>query len=1039
MTTSRGILLVFLLLLFKAGLSQTYSFKTFSASDGLSQDFVYSMAQSSRGSLWIGTGEGVFRYDGKKFKPFGKIDGLAENFITSSACDHRENIWFGHYNGGISVFDGNTFSIVDTRNFIDSPINCLLADSSFILAGTQNNGIIRINKDFTIDTSLLSKEIGSINAIVKLDEKTFLAATSVNVYSFFFPEGNSPVIKPLLNENTAALSISKISDGTILIGTRDNGILQLKTSGKTVKVYFPDLPDSQINIIFPDPAGTIWISSFGNGIFRYAPNKTKGYELTGVFSSKSGLPSDYIKSFLIDREGIVWFGTYGEGLSRLLSPMFTLITKNDGAPGETVKSIFKDDKRIYFLSDSAISYSENNTPERMSFKIDASVTCGIHFENNQYLIGTRNKGVYLFNSEAKTIKHWHKSANHLSNHINSLHKDKSGNIWVATEDGAFFYDREKSLFSRFGMEQGLAHNNISSIYTDKNETVWFGTHGGGLSGLKDGKVFYLPSPGKTGLDIFCFAEDDKGLWIGTYGQGIYRLIDGKFTHHIDKTNGISSNYCYSILIDRKGRIWIAHKNNLSIFNPKTEKFLIENENLVIADPGFQHLAAEQDNEGNLYFGTNSGILRYNFSAPPPLILPPIINIAGLLLEFKEVDWKNYSDSIFTLARIPYALELPYNKNHLTFKLSAVSLSSGPDQIKYQYKLEGYESSWSLITNEAFITYPNLPPGTYSFKVRAKAGDSKWGEINKPFQFTILAPFWQTWWFLSISSISFIGLVLYIIKARTEKLQSQREKLMRDKQRLEEEVMERIKAQKQQKIVEEKLIQTNQELNNFIYRSSHDLRGPISTVKGLTQLGIMEMKDPQAQKFFNLILDRTHVLDSVLKNLIDIVEVIEGETNFSIIDFKELEELLLKDLNQEKALKQVKVTIENKLQSNTFYNDKKLVFTILRNILDNSVKYKNSNSDAPFAKTVITDYKSGILFTFTDNGIGISKDVQPKIFDMFYRGSDESKGSGLGLYMVRKIVEKLHGKITLESKVQKGTTVQVYLPNLEEYAKKTNLD
>ncbi|HEX8546027.1 MAG TPA: ATP-binding protein, partial [Cytophagaceae bacterium] len=543
-----------------------------------------------------------------------------------------------------------------------------------------------------------------------------------------------------------------------------------------------------------------------------------------------------------------------------------------------------------------------------------------------------------------------------------------------------------------------------------------------------GKVVNYFSPNEsTGLDINCFTEDKEGnIWVGTYGQGIFIFDGKKFTRKYTQNDGIASNYCYLMTKDLNNNIWIGHKTGISKFEHLKKSFSVYQKNSGFLADEVNSNAVSVDNGGNIWFGTSSGLLKYNIKTDKPNLIGPIMNITDLRLFYQHTDWSKYSDSLVGLARLPENLSLPYNKNHLTFNVIGISLSS-PEKIKYQYKLEGFEKEWSLLTNTDFVTYSNLPPGDYTFKAKAQNSYGTWCEIPAIYKFKIIAPFWKTPWFVSLAGLCGIILISSIISFRTQSLKRQQTKLQEEKNRLEVEIKQRKRAQKKQKISEEKLKKTNQELNTFIYRASHDLRGPLSTVKGLTQLGIMEVKEEKSLKYFNLISDRISRLDSILKDLIYIVEVTDVTIHPQKIEFYSIINESIEVLKEAYPMKNLNFILEIKT-SEDFYNDYNIISTTIKNLIDNSIKYTNPEKEISDIEVKVHSYQKGVKICVIDNGIGIQNDIQAKIFDMFFRGTDQSKGSGLGLYLIKKIVDKLEGEIKVESVYLKGTKMEIYFPS-----------
>lgn len=1051
------LLLTFGLLDFHQSISQTFNVKTYSVNDGLPQSYIYTINQSPRGRLWIGTGEGLACFDGKKFIVYTVANGLAENFITTSLVDSKGGIWFGHYQGSVTYYDGNKFTKVPLGENIHSPVNVIHEDDKgTIFVGTQNNGIIRINSINSVE-HFLENVSTPINSINSNEKGQIILGTGNGILIGRSTEKQFTIEKQILQFNSILKIVPKSNKKGLWISTSNSGIYEYLFNEKEDKIQKVEtetiLDDKNINILYEDEDNNLWIGVFGEGISKYKLNDGK-YLKVEQYNAQTGLSNNYVKSFYRDREGNFWMGTFGGGLDLLLDPVFTLYTETDKLLTNNITALYHDSKNNLWIGTKKGLNQIPNSIFAKNYDIDfydirngfnyGTITTIYEDNEGNILVGTLEFGILKFDKKKKKFIDWfYNKENRLTNKINFITGDKDGNIWIATEGGAFLYDSKSKEFLQYTMEDGLLHNNIFSIYVDSKNSIWFATHGTGLSSFQDGRIINYFSPNEsTGLDINCFTEDSSGnLWIGTYGQGVFIFNGSKFVKKFTLENGLISNYCYSLIQDINNNIWIGHKTGISKYDYKKKSFSSYAKSSGFLVEGVNSNAICRDNQSNIWFGTTNGLLRYNINTDKPNTLGPLVNITSLSLFFQKTDWSKYSDSLVGLAQLPKNLLLPYNKNHLTFDVTGISLSA-PDKIKYKYMLEGFEKEWSLPTNTNFITYSNLPPGDYIFRAKAQNNNGIWSEIPAMYHFTIQNPFWKTWWFFMLSSISGIILVSSIIKIRTSSLKRQQEVLQREKVKLEAEIKERKRAERKQKISEEKLKKTNQELNTFIYRASHDLRGPLSTVKGLTQLGLMEIKEEKSLNYFNLISDRINRLDSILKDLIYIVEVTEVPLQLEIINFNEILDSIQKEICQAGILNEIVYTHEMDV-STSFINDYKLIYTIFKNVIDNSAKYFNPENKITEIKIKIVDYRQGVKVTVIDNGVGIPKDLQPKIFDMFFRGTDQSKGSGLGLYLVKKIIDKLEGVIRVESFFFKGTKMEIYIPSVNnnpaEFKSETKAD
>jgi signal transduction histidine kinase/ligand-binding sensor domain-containing protein len=1019
--------------LFANGYSQTFNIKNYNVNDDLPQAYIYTIIQSPKGRLWIGTGEGLSTFDGKKFTNYTINDGLAENFVTTSYLDNKGNLWFGHYQGGITFFDGNSFRKIELKGLLTGPVNAITQDSyNNIWIGSQKDGIIRIDSSKQIKLHKELLPLGSVNSIVFVHPDQLIAATASGLYEFKYTNDKLVPVKRILNDTPVLHVIKKKKGIDYWVTTEGEGIYRYDTNLDTAFSVPMDhsITGKNINLLYEDNDSNLWLSFFGEGLFRYASINDTLVKLD-VYNTGTGLSNNYVKSFFADRENNVWIGTFGGGLDQLIDPVFTLYTNNDGLPSSNITALCKDGNHSLWIgSPKGIvklrfsEYKQNNLDSKEIFSkgIPEGPINTMCLEGPDFLLlGTEDNGIWRFNKKTHACSRWFYSpVNILQNKIHHIVTDHHHATWIATEDGVFKIDSGSGKTAHYNMESGLLHNKVYSIFVDAKNSIWFATHGSGLSSYQNGAIKNYTSPHESsGIDINCFEQDSAGnLWIGTYGQGIYIFNGSNFIRKFTIKAGLGSNYCYTIIRDKNNALWIGHKNGISKYDPRKKIFTFHQKKEGFLTEDINANSGSTDDDDNIWFGSTSGLLKYNLRADKPVTLGPLIHLYDVRLFFQKVDWSKYTDSLFSLQQLPLHLVLPYNENHLTFSVKGISLSN-PDKVRYKYKLEGFEKDWSLETNESFFTYSNLPPGSYTFMAIAKNAQGIWSEVPVKFRFYIESPFWKTWWFSSLS----VTAVLI-----TKSLEKRQKELQEEKVKLLAEIKERKKAERMQQISEEKLRQTNQELNTFIYRASHDLRGPLSTVKGLTNLGMMEIKDENSLRYFNLISDRIGRLDMILKDLIHIVEITEIELELEQIDLQKSVEIGLADIPEVQSKKNLLIKTEY-INTLEFINDPKLVNIVITNIIDNAVKYTNPDNREHNVFVRIMDFKNGIKITVSDNGIGIPPEIQNKIFDMFFRGTDQSKGSGLGLYLVNKIINKLEGSVKVTSEYMKGTRIEVFIPSI----------
>jgi ligand-binding sensor domain-containing protein/signal transduction histidine kinase len=1026
------LLFIFFFLVGNESCGQIYNFHNYNTEDGISQSYIYNIIQSRDGCLWIGTGEGLTKFNGKDFETFTTNDGLAENFITSAFRDSKNNLWFGHYNGGITYYNGITFSTIDSKEF-NSPVNTILEDKNKnVWISSHRDGIVRISPSFRVTSYKNYFSDYMINCLSLNNDGSLLAGTDQGVLSLNIT-GEKFEIKKLPIENAGEVeTITAMNNRKGLwIGTKENGLIQYRIDGGRGMITYLLKDLKNINIIYEDSLNNLIVGSYGFGVIKYNVNG-EILRQVAVYNKSTGLSSDHVKAFFSDRENNLWFGTYGNGLDLLVDPLFTLYSSSQGIPEQNILSVLYDsDNNIWTGSSKKLtkttfnnSMLQTSSAQPLQGLPECEIKALYQLPDKDILIAAGSFGVYRYSHDRGTISRWFYEEDPLSNKVNSITSDKSGNIWLGTYSGAYKLEKDKTAFEHYTIADGLAHNVVYSIFPDSKGKVWFATHVSGISVFSGGRFESISLNGTESFNINCFSEDKQGiLWIGTYGDGVYAYDGKRFIKHLTKADGLGSDYCYLLTFDEKNNLWIGHKEGISKYNPKEDKFNFYKKHDGFLGESVNLNSFAKDPRGCFWFGTKKGLVQYNPEADRPNIISPITQITAVDLFFKKVNWGSLADSLYGTYRLPFDPELKHRNNHLTFNYAGISLKPG-EKLKYQYKLDGFDHKWSLLTNETFATYSNLPDGNFIFKVRAQNKEGLWG-VPAYFSFQLLKPYWKSWWFLALSGIGTICSIFFIIRLRTIHLHKAQIILKQQRDLLLAEVKERKIAEMKRRVSEKKLRQTNEELNTFIYRSSHDLKGPLASVMGLTYLAQKEIRESVALNYFSMISDCTRKLDDILEGLLKATMIKDWKIESSAIDLREIINKILLNYCGEKDEIKFNVDIIVKRE---FYSDLRLVGSLIQYFIDNSVKYRKTGQDSEI-NIYISDHKKGILINISDNGIGISEKSVEKVFDMFYKASLISKGTGLGLYLAQKSIEKLEGEVSLKSEEGIGTRVEIFLPSL----------
>lgn len=778
--------LIFLMLcvFFNTVTAQQYNFKNFGPKNGLGGSIVNAIFQDSKGFMWFGTqGAGVSRFDGKVFKNFTKKDGLIDNDITCINEDLSGNIWVGTTASGVSKFDGLNFDNYTIKEGLcDNVIRSIYINAKNEIWIATAGGISIYDDHFF--KKITKSEGLSNNAVYAITQDNkgnyWFALDSgiskydgVNIMNF----DKIPVIS-----NKRFFSILTDSKNNLWFGTSDAGVV--KFNGKNFEdIKIPkEVIQDFIGSIAEDKHGNIWFAT------EHGALKFDGQKFT-LFNEKTGLSSNAVLSICSDYENNVWFGTQLGGVNLFSSEAYGNYTTKDGLITSKITSLFQTN-------------------------------------DGTYILGTLSEGVILFSNDVFS----HLTAIPKIN-ISSIASDNQNNLWIGTDDGIFVLKKQNGTYVLIKRITKLNKEKLPSVVTifeDKKGAKWIATFGAGVFRINnDGVREYTKSTGLISMDILTMFKDSKdNIWLGTNDAGVLKLENDSFINYSEK-DGLVNKSVWSIAEDDDHNMYFGTgEGGISCFNGKKFKTISTNDNLcsnnitalvwdptdkslcIGTDKGINTLKLNKDftikslryygeeegfkggevisnailidDKGLIWFGTTNGLPRYNRKYDYPNVTPPKLKLNGIRLSYQSVDWKKYADSVDVRSNLPYNLVLSHKNNHLTFDFQALTT----DNVKYTYILEGQDSDWSPLTPNSEANFTNITPGkTYTFKVKAVNSNNIWSKDEITYKFTINPPWWQTWWFYTLTLLLISGAVFGFINYRTAQL-------AKEKKILEEKVVER---------------------------------------------------------------------------------------------------------------------------------------------------------------------------------------------------------------------------------------------------------
>jgi len=755
--------------------AQTYKFRQYGIEDGICHPFVYTVNQDKLGYIWLGTGEGLCRYDGFSFTGDIITDSMPTAFIKKSFKDSNGDLWFGHNDGSISWYDGGSFRIVTLEDRITSTINDITTDDQGnIIFLTQNRGMIVVDKDKqpkVIDSPFRGMLLSSF----ELTEGGNMLIGGYDGLHLFESQISQDTLFPLLKveeipyTRVTAIQRSTLGD-TYWIGTEDEGIYRLTFSDQSEETYEvrkfeteTQLKYTTILSIYPDQEGILWLSTQGEGVYkmRLSDDSEEIAELVN-YNEENGLGSEYIREVFEDLEGNLWISTYGNGLASLFDEAFTFYNYDESI-GSDVYSVSSGPDALWLGGNASILRVDDG-PDRSQQLYTRSQ--GLPDDRIQSLftdskgslwIGTRSSGLYRMNAGSRSINRYHFSENSLENTINRI-TEAEGILWVATNNGVVSIDLETGARSQMGTVDGLPHNSISDIFVDSKENVWMATRSNGLHSVNTDLQYRIS--GNFILQFVSITEDDYGiLWAATSNNGVFRFLEDSvqtFSTH----NGLKSGACYSIEKDLNGNIWVGHRLGLSQIDvDKGIVITYGTDEGIEGDCRSNSVAVSAD--GDVMFGTSSGLVNFDTESAELNLTPPLLNITSIRIE--DVEYP-----------VGQPIVLPYGKYKLRVEFIGLNFKS-PETVNYQYRLDGYDD-WSDPVTIQYAQYGRVEDGNYTFMVRACNSEGICSDQPVGFSLQVKLPIWKTWWFISLSVLMLIFAVFFIIKYRERKAKQFQEML-----------------------------------------------------------------------------------------------------------------------------------------------------------------------------------------------------------------------------------------------------------------------
>lgn len=989
---------------------------------GLPQVSVTSIAQTRDGYLWVGTFGGLARFDGARFTVYdaGNTPGFAGNRILSLFVDRDDVLWIGSETGLTRMDHGRFFPLTAADGLPSGHVTSIAQDgtgtvwlgTTLGVAAIRGGALIRgdwerINGDGT-RAVVGGGKAGRVWAIVG---------------SRFYEIRDGVVSErglPAVGSGLEATAVFEASDGRVWVGY--GGAWRREADGSWVELLSPDSKRLAVSSITESRDGSLMITSEGSGLTLWSNGRRQD-------ASAFSVGADLVKFAFEDRAGGLWLGTNISGLFAWRRGRVTAWGRERGMPEVSSVPILEDRKGNLWVG-ATCGGLFMRAPARPAVRVrlgrraQECVWAIAESPSGDIWVGSGDFGVYRI-SDGNVRAHYSRAeaaVGLVGDAVNALFFDRGGVLWIGTDRGVSRYSE-----GRFEIVSGPWGAGVHFFTQDRSGAIWVGARG--VIRLKDGKA--TPFTTRDGLSddsVRSIYEDQAGtLWIGTYGGGLNRFKDGRF-FRFSTGNGLVDNTVSMIMEDDHANLWLSGNNGISRIARKDLNDLADGRRSRVdvvsfgtadgmktreANGGGQP-AGMRSKDGRLWFPTVRGVVTID---PDETRLAPLpVVIEQVLAGGQAIDLAQPS------AIGPGVTELAVTYTAISF--------DGAVNTRFLYRLEGYDRDWIDAGSRRQAFYTHLPPGAYRFQVKARNSDGIWNETGASIPLEILPHFYQTTWFAVLVAL-FLGLGTWRASAAGVRLRTQT--IQRRNQVLQAEIAERLRVERELEANNQQLEARNAEMERFVYTASHDLKTPLVTIKGY--VGLLErtvaqvVPDPMERKRVGDDLGRVDKAADTMRRLLDDLlhlsktgRPIHEPTAVGLSEVA-LEAAALVSGRDEARVQALSIDASMP----KVRGDRTRLIEVYQNLIENAFKFVD-DPKAPRVEVGARQDKDEVLCWVRDNGIGIDARYGQKIFGLFERLDQRIPGTGVGLAVVKRVVEAHRGKIWVESEgAGRGSTFYFTLP------------
>ncbi|MGI6231342.1 MAG: hybrid sensor histidine kinase/response regulator transcription factor [Prevotella sp.] len=1002
---------------------ETFDSRSITMENGLRSNTVRTVVQDSRGFIWMGTDEGLCRFDGNCVTCYRNSLTGADQYV-STLKPSANGLLVGTGRGAF-FFSYRKETFTRYIPSIKTEVRRFQSDmDGNMWVATMGQGVFCYNSRshrlkrypfHSVKGRIHGIGVDADNQIWALCREGSPSVCKLNKSTDKF-EDMSRCLGQLVND---AVEILQTREGVLLLGTWEHGLYEIGPTGKATQVFSPQKAavGRHLHTMVEMPDGNIFMGTDDGVVVFNLHTRSWSRELV-PFGSVGNSNSQFVYSILRDREGGLWMGTFYGGV-KYFSPMgrrFLSYSNDDHGFAGFVVSHFCEDNygRVWIASDDGgLSCFSIKLGQVVPYAAQGELShYNVHalcIDGGDLWVGSYSNGIVRMNLASGALRRYDRADGLDVNSCYAIYKDKRGRLWAATMDGSIFlFQTAADRFSKVYKVGSM----VIDIDDDRQGNLWFTSQNDGLycyvakshrwkhycqaSGL-------LTNDGTNCLEV----ADDGTIWVGT-GGGLLRYMprEDKFRavtlpQEQQEVNGVVSD---------QGVLWLATSRGIVRYQPGQTPWTFNKFDGLKSGP-FRPNACLKTSDGHILFGGQSGFTVF---APYQISInrkqPPVfITQLQIYNHEQNVGTKRLPESLDAIDQ----LELYHDDRMFTLSFAALSYCS-PEKNQYAYMLEGFDKEWNYVGNQHTATYTNLPAGKYVFRVKATNNDGVWSTHEATLNIYVHPPFWMSTGAKIFYVLVIVGSIYGYVQLR-----------MRKAEKKHREEIAKLNDIKELEIKEARL--------KFFTMIAHEIRTPLTLIIGPLEQLIAKVEETGVGKEWKdtllLINKNAHRLLDLVNQLLDFNKVQHSGWKLHFQEagvadmMRGVAERFQPYLNQ----RNISFSVDYPPESLTAVFDVEAITKVVSNLMTNAMKYTR-NSIRLSAKE--NEDKLHFSIEVADNGVGISKEEQKKIFDAFYQARDNKPGTGIGLSIVDSIVKQHHGDIKVNSSVGNGSVFVVTLPKYQ---------